>query len=385
VLQGPFVADATTDDAVAVFEAGPEAGFGIAVDAGSDLTGDGMPDVLIGSEVHRDQPGAAYVFAGPFTGTSTPAAATASLVGGDSDGRAGFAVSMVGDATGDGIPDALVSSPYSDATGKYHGEVGLMPGPLSGTYSLEDDVVLRVHGHYGESYWGIFGLAGYDLGGQGDVDGDGVNDLLIGSMTVTGDELYSGEAYVFLGGSSSGDVSVSDADLLLQSEERDYIGSSVTFLGDVDGDGHGDLAVGSGDEYYGNGAGAWVFLGGTTGSRSAASAYCSLELESGYPEFMVVVGRVGDIDGDGLADVGVGVDGRAYGGDPEADGRAYLVSGLSTGAHSLADASEILDGRTHEGRFGRSLLALQDGDGDGQEEVLIGAEGEAFLSWSATR
>jgi hypothetical protein len=168
------------------------------------------------------------------------------------------------------------------------------------------------------------------VSGAGDVDGDGLDDILIGAAGSDVGGTIAGAAYVVLGSSLGGSTTfdLSAADYVLIGEKPgDYAGAVVSDAGDVDGDGLGDVLVGALDHYgeFSQQGAAYLVLG-----RQLAD-HRSLELSqaayrllgSGTDDYAgVSVAGAGDVDGDGLDDVIVG----GYRG-PDWAGVAYIITG----------------------------------------------------------
>lgn len=213
---------------------------------------------------------------------------------------------------------------------------------------------------------------GNSLASGQDVDGDGIDDVLIGApgTTVQGDtETLSaaGRAVLLSGASVTGDGALGPE--LLGDEVNGYVGSSAAFLGDVDGDGVSDLAIGE--------------MGATVGALDDAG---QVHLVLGGPADALVpsatwtggdaFGRAGwavvgaDIDGDGLSEVFV-TDGIHDEDGDYRDGRVHVWAGGAQADAPLADTTTLSGLYTNEG-FGQAMAA-GDFDGDGVSEVAISA------------
>ena len=221
--------------------------------------------------------------------------------------------------------------------------------------------VLRTHRSPTATGGGFFGSA---LAAPGDVDGDGVPDLLVGAWR-EGDEV--GRAHVFSGATGAVIRTLTPP----QPEPSMYLGFSVAGAGDVDGDGRADLLVGAYGASPGsapNGAGrAYVFSGATGGVL--LTLVSPNQQQSG--SFGYAVARLGDVNGDGRPDFVVGSSERT-GESPNGAGRAYIVSGADGSAlHTLASPNEEFGGG-----FGSFVAGIGDVDGDAVPDVAIGAQRE---------
>jgi len=258
VFYGPLAGtvDASAADArIYGPAAGDTAGHGL--DVGTDLSGDGYPDLLLGGDENDSggpNSGAAWVVYGPPTGDLVLTTYDARLAGEDPQDFAGNAVAT-GDVNGDGIGDALVSAPFDDDGGSNAGAVYVVYGPLSGSIDLSAwDAKLT-----GD-------VAGLGLGTSVaaiDLNGDGVDDVVVAADSDDAGGTDAGAAWVFYG-PVSGARSVATADLELVGEDAgDGTGGAAAGALDMDGDGFDDLVLGGdGDDAGGSGAGAvWVVRG----------------------------------------------------------------------------------------------------------------------------
>jgi hypothetical protein len=290
--------------------------------------------------------------------------ADARLVGENRGDLAGETASVVGDVNGDGNDDLFLGSFTNSEGGEDAGAAYLVLGPVTGRLdlSLADAKLL------GEEPGDFAG----HTAGAGDVDGDGNDDLLVGS----GGHGPTGAAYVVLGPvSGTLDLSVADAKLVGKTfHDDDYVvGGSVSGAGDTDGDGHDDVLVGGVGDPYGV---AYLVQGPITGTFNLGRADAELMLEVSYTDHAVVSGA-GDVDGDGLDDLLIGAPN-----DLEVDayaGAAYLVNGPVSGSVDLPSGATKLIETEDDAWYqvlGWSVSGAGDVDGDGNDDILIGVPGD---------
>ena len=156
----------------------------------------------------------------------------------------GYGIGCVGDFDGDGLSDLMAgaygNSEAGDAAGKAY-VITAVSMATPGTHSLAD----AEYGFVGETAedW-----LGFGAGPAGDIDADGLDDILLGGAWHSDEETFTGRAYLVLAGNlaGSGTHDLSDADYIFLGEEAwDNAGYKLTGLGDVNGDGMGDLFIAS--------------------------------------------------------------------------------------------------------------------------------------------
>ena len=371
VLYGPLTAGSVSlgsaDWALRHDESTARAGGSVA--SGYDLTGDGQDDLVVAAlraTGGGNARGELYVYGGGsrITGDDTMDLAADVVVSGAGNwDRVGGGLALL-DANGDGVGDLLTGAAYQDDGGTDAGMVYLMYGPLTADLSVSAaDATFQGTGSSLQ--------LGTDLSSAGDVDGDGTEDLLLGLPT---EDSSTGAAYLFLG-PVTGAYNLSSADLALTGEAAsDSAGDALSALGDMDGDGYDDYLVGApGSDDAGDDAGAVYLVGGAlSASGDLSSAMAVIYGASSDDAAGSNVHGGGDFTGDGTPDFAITVPE----GSTIAEGAVYVFEGANlSGSYSVEDALLRLDGTYADDRAGSSVHVGGDTDGDGVDEVLVGATG----------
>jgi len=197
-----------------------------------------------------------------------------------------------------------------------------------------------------------------------DIDGDGVQDIAVGSLFASGN---IGRVYVYSGATGQRIRVLSSP----TSETDGLYSNSISAVPDVDGDGVADIAVGAPGDSPGNSpqmCGRVYLYSGATGRYLRRLA--PLQPEA-FGQFGHAVAGLRDVNDDGRGDIAVGAPEDDQPGSPDG-GRVYIYSGR-TGARIRMLASP---GPRDSGYFGYSLAAIPDINGDGHEDLIVGAPKE---------
>ncbi len=249
-----------------------------------------------------------------------------SVLTGDSSADVGTSLAVGGDMTGDGVDDLAFGGPSRAFTYSREGVVYLLPSlPESGDVASIADWEIR-----GNEEGARFGLA---LAGGGDVNGDGYDDLLVGSAECG----EGGRAWLFLGGLSI-PATADAAGAIVEGSSGDDLGQSLGLDVDIDDDGQPEVAVAM------PGASALLFFSGAeTGALAPGDARAT-------------VGGAEADDDFGAAHASGGAAGGLVVGAPDGAGKggvAYWIDDVASGA-SAADAAAMITGATSS-RTGSAL------------------------------
>ena len=330
----------------------PLSSFGFSVSTAGDVNGDGYADVIVGATRHdnpQEDEGGAWLYLGSAAGLATIAAWAA-----ESNleySRFGGSVGTAGDVNGDGYADVIVGARFFGEAQSEKGKAYVYHGSPAGLSTVPN--------------WSVEGTQNNQqfassVRTAGDVNGDGYDDVVVGSSGTN-------SAFVFHGSATG--LSTSAAWTTQIGQAIAQFGSSVGTAGDVNGDGYDDVIVGA--LLFDNGqtdeGAAFLYHGSPSGL--AATAAWTTEGDQAGALFGNSVGAAGDVNGDGYADVIVGA--PLYDNVESAEGRAFVylgsAAGLATGSAWTAESDQAA------ANLGRSVAGAGDVNNDGYADVIVGA------------
>ena len=288
------------------------ASFGQAVGTAGDVNGDGYDDLIVGApEYANEEPneGQVSVYLGSASGLATDPDWVFEM--NEASSYLGWAVGTAGDVNRDGYADVIVSSPILDSN---FGIAMVFHGSPAG---LPDSADWTVRGERTGDWFGT------SSGTAGDVNGDGYADVIVGASSHDNGQTDEGRAYVYFGSPSG--LSTTPGWTAESNQMSAHFATSVATAGDTNGDGYTDVIVGSGQ--YSNGQSlegkAFLYRGSATGPLPNPT--WSVESNQTGAHFGDNVATAGDVNGDGYADVLVSA--TEFDNGELTEGRGFLYLG----------------------------------------------------------
>ena len=377
---------------------------GKSVSGAGDINGDGIDDLIIGAPYTDPvccQSGSSYVVFGqtaPFAITVSLSTLDGSngfrLDGVNNDERSGESVSGAGDINGDGIDDLIIGAPRADPVSANEGSSYVLFGqtaPFASSVSLS-----TLNGSNGFRLDGVNSLdqSGDSVSGAGDINGDGIDDLIIGAHFADPVSSLEGSSYVVFGKvlpfASSITLPFANSNVGFRLDgvaSGDRSGTSVSGAGDINGDGIDDLIIGAflADPVVDQEGSSYVVFGQTAPFAITVSL-STLDGSNGFrldgvgnnDQSGESVSGAGDVNGDGIDDLIIG----ANNADPVSanEGSSYVLFGRTQGFPATISLSNLnggngfrLDGVNSGDQSGESVSGAGDINGDGIDDLIIGA------------
>lgn len=381
-----------------------------------DINGDGVDDLAIGapfSGINGDNSGAAYIifgskqsnyFSNPIE-LSDLGSKGLTIKGNNSGNNAGWAVSSAGDFNGDGIKDLLIGcTNYDQEESGIQGESYVIFGKEGGFSSTLDLSNIGLNDGLKIISDDLNNL-GYSVSDAGDINKDGIDDLIIGAPYADPDPNgnNSGSSYVIYGRridtenpitDNTINVSLFDSNnnsnndftgFTINGQDKDQSGFFVSKAGDINGDGIADLIIGARDGNP-NGkevAGRAYVIFGKQGDIGYVFNLSDLNGSNGFTINGIAdfdnagwsVSDLGDINDDGIDDIIIGANNAN-----NTSGQSYVIYGSRSSFSSTFELSNlngtngfIINGIAEDGNLGHSVSGAGDVNGDGVNDLIISA------------
>lgn len=337
-----------------------------------DVNGDGKADLLVGVPRYDGglvDEGRIQTFHGQASGLS--ALPQRSIESNQADAQYGYAVASA-NVNGDAYDDVIVGAPYFDNGQPDEGHAFVYLGSALG---LTGGIAWRTESDQNDAHLGIA------VGGAGDVNGDGFDDVLVGASSFDNGQSNEGAAWLYLGSGSG--VASTAAWAAEGNQVNASFGFTTSGVGDVNADGFDDIMIGA--PTYSNGQAsegrAYLYLGSALGLSTTAA--WTAEADQANAFLGARISPTGDVNADGYSDVLVSA--PDYDNGQTDEGRVYLYLGTINGLTTIPAWTG--EGNQVSAEYGSSLAGV-DVDNDGRSDVIVGSwlfdngvndEGAAFV------
>ncbi len=363
--------------------------FGSSIANIGDLNGDGISDIAVGADYDDaggPNRGAIHLM---FMNSNGSVSNTIEINSTTTNGPVlnnydyfGSSIANIGDLNGDGISDIAVGADYDDAGGPDRGAIHLMfmnsNGSVSNTIEINDNTANGPVLNDGDGF-------GISIANIGDLNGDGILDIAVGADYDDAGGPNRGAIHLMFmnsNGSVSNTIEINSTTTngpVLN--DNDYFGSSIANIGDLNGDGISDIAVGADyDDAGGPNRGAiHVMLMNSNGSVSNTieinSTTTNGPVLNNYDYFGSSIANIGDLNGDGTIDIAVGADYDDAGGPDRGAIHVMLMNSNGSVSNTIEINSTTTNGPVlnNYDYFGSSIANIGDLNGDGILDIAVGA------------
>ncbi|MBJ03695.1 MAG: hypothetical protein CMB65_03240, partial [Euryarchaeota archaeon] len=331
-------------DPVLLLETSESTGFGTDANADADYNQDGFSDLTYGEPGYANDTGAVHIHYGSITGYASSSDVT--LFGPHEGARFGASLAVVGNSTGTGYDNLLVGSPLAtNSSGNTTGAVYLYSGSALGLISNPTWVGTSdtINSHFGSR-----------VDHAGDINGDGYSDMLVTELGWSNADNDKGRVHVIEGGSIIQGISTT----ITGDTPNVILGYAIAGIGDSNGDGFDDIAIGSSDDVTAvSGRGqAQIHLGSANGiSEIANTTWIRIDQ---WTLFGHSISALGDVNDDGYTDIAISEMGV---------NKIWIYHGSASGFTSQSNYS-----MTSNNGWGLNIQPAGDINDDGVIDFLIG-------------
>ncbi len=368
--------------------------YGVSVASLGDLDGDGVVDIAVGSEKYWFNTGIVYIH---FLNSDGSVKSTSVIDGGTNNGpsityndKYGVSLVNMGDLDGDGVVDLAVGAFKEDGGSDKQGVVYIHF--LNSNGSLKETLELSSDSNNGPSL-NDKDEYGISVANIGDLDNNGYNDIVIGARKNDTGGKDRGAAHIHFLYKVGGVIAIertvklsSDTDNGASLSNGDNYGTALYGIGDLNGDGVEDLAVGAEKRNIGGSDRGAIFIHFMNSDGSIDNTVTINHNTSNGPSLLnkarygSAIASIGDLNNDGIEEIAVG----AFNDNTEGDhyGSVYIHflnnngSVDSTWQINNTTTGQALTTNSH-GHFGRAITPLGDINGDGFVEFAIGEPGDS--------